>query len=51
MRWRIELGDSARNALKKLDKPVGSYRLICEIRDEVLVVLVLEIGHRSNIYK
>ena len=30
---------------------VGDYRLICEIRDEVLVVLVLEIGHRSNIYR
>ena len=30
---------------------VGDYRLICEIHDDVLVVLVLEIGHRSNIYK
>ena len=30
---------------------VGDYRLICEIRDDVLVVLVLEIGHRSNIYR
>ncbi len=30
---------------------VGDYRLICEIRDDVLVVLVLEIGHRSSIYR
>ena len=30
---------------------VGDYRLICEIHDNILVVLVLEIGHRSNIYK
>ena len=30
---------------------VGDYRLICEIRDDVLIVLVVEIGHRSNIYK
>lgn len=30
---------------------VGDYRLICEIKDDVLVVLVLEIGHRSNIYR
>ncbi len=30
---------------------VGDYRVICEIQDNILVVLVLEIGHRSNIYK
>ncbi|MBQ3396379.1 MAG: type II toxin-antitoxin system RelE/ParE family toxin [Synergistaceae bacterium] len=29
----------------------GDYRIICEIRDDVFVVLVLEIGHRSNIYR
>ena len=85
--WKIEFEKTARDTLKKLDKPirkqiekyldklseiedprqrgkgltglragqwryrVGDYRLICEIRDDVLVVLVLEIGHRSNIYK
>ena len=26
-------------------------RLICEIQDDVLVVLVLEIGYRSSIYR
>ena len=30
---------------------VGDYRVICEIHDKVLVVLVLEIGHRSRVYK
>ncbi|MBQ6773888.1 MAG: type II toxin-antitoxin system RelE/ParE family toxin [Synergistaceae bacterium] len=30
---------------------VGDYRVICEIRDKVLVILVLEIGHRSSVYK
>ena len=85
--WKIEFEKTARDTLRKLDKPirkqiekyldklseiedprqrgkgltglragqwryrVGDYRLICEIRDDVLVVLVLEIGHRSNIYK
>ncbi len=85
--WKIEFEKTARDTLKKLDKPirvqfekyldrlseiddprqrekgltgsragqwryrVGDYRLICEIRNDVLVVLVLEIGHRSNIYK
>ena len=30
---------------------VGDYRLICELRDEVLVVLVLRVGHRSRVYR
>ena len=30
---------------------VGDYRIICEIHDDVLVVLVLSIGHRSKVYK
>jgi mRNA interferase RelE/StbE len=29
----------------------GDYRLICKIEDEVMVVLVLRIGHRRDIYK
>ncbi len=29
----------------------GDYRLIYEIRDDVLVVLVLAIGHRREIYR
>lgn len=30
---------------------VGDYRLLCELKDEVLKVLVLKIGHRSDIYR
>ena len=30
---------------------VGDYRIICEIEDEEIVILVLEIGHRREIYK
>ena len=30
---------------------VGDYRLICSIHDNVLVVEVVKIGHRSKIYK
>lgn len=30
---------------------IGDYRVICEIRDEEIVILVLEVGHRRNIYK
>ena len=30
---------------------VGDYRIICRIQDDVVVVLVLSIGHRREIYK
>ena len=29
---------------------VGDYRIVYEVRDSELVVLVLQIGHRSQIY-
>lgn len=29
---------------------VGDYRLLCEIRDETLIVLVVRIGHRKDVY-
>jgi mRNA interferase RelE/StbE len=42
----------------KLDDPrsiwkyrVGDYRLICEIEDDRLIVLVLRVGHRKEIYR
>ncbi len=30
---------------------VGDYRVICEIQDEVLQVLVVRVGHRGQIYR
>lgn len=30
---------------------VGDYRLLCEIHDDKVLILVVEIGHRKNIYK
>ena len=30
---------------------VGDYRVICEIQDKEVIVLVLEVGHRKNIYE
>ena len=30
---------------------VGDYRLICEIQEERIVILILEIGHRREIYR
>lgn len=30
---------------------VGDYRLLCLIDDEVLVVLVVDVAHRSKVYR
>jgi mRNA interferase RelE/StbE len=30
---------------------VGDYRIICDVQDHRLVVLVLEIGHRPDVYR
>lgn len=30
---------------------IGDYRAICKLEDECLVVLVLELGHRREIYR
>jgi mRNA interferase RelE/StbE len=30
---------------------VGDYRILCSFKQEILVVLVLEIGHRREVYK
>lgn len=29
---------------------VGDYRMLCDLRDDGLVVLAIEIGHRSVVY-
>ncbi|MFZ2171506.1 MAG: type II toxin-antitoxin system RelE/ParE family toxin [Methylococcaceae bacterium] len=30
---------------------IGDYRLICQIKDNELIILLLEIGHRKDVYK
>lgn len=30
---------------------VGDYRVVCDVRDGELVVLVVEIAHRSRVYR
>ena len=30
---------------------VGDYRIICDLQDRRLVVLVIEIGHRREVYR
>lgn len=60
LRERIAPLDNPRAAGKALKGPglgiywryrVGDYRLICDIQDEVLCVLVIEIGHRREVYR
>lgn len=30
---------------------IGDYRLLCEIKDEELIILTIHIGHRREVYK
>jgi len=30
---------------------VGAYRILCQIKDRELIVLVVSVGHRKNIYE
>ncbi len=30
---------------------VGDYRIVCEVRDESLIVLGIRIGHRRQVYR
>lgn len=59
IKHNLENTDNPRNHGKPLtgDKKelwryrIGNYRLIAEIRDNELIVLILTFGHRRNIYK
>jgi len=45
-------GKALQGSLKGLWRyRVGDYRLICQIKDDELIILFVEIGHRKNIYK
>ena len=30
---------------------IGDYRVLCEILDDYLIVLAIEVGHRREVYK
>ena len=59
LRERIEASDNPRQWGKPLhgDKGglwryrVGDYRLICRIQDERVTVLVVDVGHRKDVYR
>ena len=60
LRERLALADDARSTGKALTGPavgaywryrVGDYRLICDIQDGVLCILVIEVGNRRDVYR
>jgi mRNA interferase RelE/StbE len=59
LRDRIEPADDPRQWGKPLRGEkrglwryrVGDYRLICDIQDEKITVLVLEVGNRKDVYR
>jgi mRNA interferase RelE/StbE len=59
LRERVRAADNPRQWGKPLhgDKGglwryrVGDYRLICEIQDERVTVLVIRVGHRKDVYR
>ena len=45
-------GKALQGGLKGLWRyQVGDYRLICQLKDRELIILLLDIGHRKEIYK
>lgn len=58
LRQRIASSDDPRNFGQPLRRNlaglwkyrVGDYRIVAEIQDQTILVLVLRIGHRSKIY-
>ncbi len=59
MRERVAVADDPRTLGRALGGDlsgfwryrVGDYRIICELHDDVLVVLVIDVGHRKEVYK
>ena len=50
MAYRIEYTPAASKFLRQRLR-VGDYRVVYRIQDDVLIVLVVEIGHRREIYR
>jgi mRNA interferase RelE/StbE len=47
-----QIGKPLRGQLTELWRyRVGDYRLICELQDHALVVLVVRVGHRNAVYR
>jgi len=59
LQTRIQGAENPRNTGKALQGRlsglwryrVGDYRLLCRLEDDALIVLVIEIGHRKEVYR
>ncbi len=59
MQERVANTSAPRVLAKKLSGPyedrlryrVGDYRVICRIHDKILLILVVEVGHRREVYR
>ena len=60
LRQRLAVLDDPRSTGKALTGPhlgaywryrVGDYRIICDIQDDALCVLVIELGNRREVYR
>lgn len=60
LRTRLATSADPREMGKRLTGPelgsywryrIGNYRVLCDIQDAQLVILVVEVGHRSSIYR
>lgn len=47
-RWGKQLKGELNNVWRYR---IGDYRILCQLQDKVFIVLVLEAGHRKDIYK
>ena len=57
---RVENSDDPRSLGESLKGPtldrywkyrVGDYRIICDLQDALILVLVLRVGHRRDVYR
>jgi mRNA interferase RelE/StbE len=60
LRQRLSTADDPRSTGKALTGPalgtfwryrLGDYRIICDIQDGALCILVIELGHRREVYR
>jgi mRNA interferase RelE/StbE len=59
MRDRVSPADDPRQVGKAMSGPLagywryrlGDYRIVCDIQDRRVTVLVVSIGHRSDVYR
>jgi len=44
-------GKALKGGFKLWRYRMGNYRLICEIKDQELIIVVVTLGHRKGVYK